>query len=220
MSQTSVILFAYAGVEPATHECIVRDMSNPKLWPPGHRVIYRALWGDGDLGRCRASAAKIFLASESDVLVMVDHDVSWEPGDLAVVAELAREKRGIAGPVVPKRALGQGIASRLQRGDEVPVEWIGEDHVLPADYVAGAILAAHREVVATVSQMPEVQTLAGPFPFLQRIAAADGPCGAVYLSEDFAFGERARLLGFASWLTTKPKVRHTGRLAFTMETAT
>jgi len=201
-------LFAYSGVEPTTHQCLVRDLLQMK----GRQVEYICSWDDADLGRTRANIAAKFLAGKCDVLIMIDHDIIWNVGDLERLAQTVHERQAVVGPAVPKRAFGKGLASAVL--EEFPLEWIGQDHVVKAKWVAGAVLCAPRAAVAAVSALDEVQTRNGPMPFMQM----KGPDGT-FMTEDWAFCVRANRLGFPCLLDTKPVIGHHGRHVYTINDA-
>lgn len=205
----AIALFAYSGVEPVTHQCMVRDLLSLK--GGGHR--YYCHYSDADLSRCRGTATKLFFETDCDVLVMVDHDLEWDAGTLEYIAAKAHDMQAVVGPAVPKRAFCQGLASSVL--EEFPVGWVGEEHTVPARWIAGAMMAIPRAALEAVAGLPEVQTVNGAMPFCQMKDPGTGH----YLTEDWAFCSRAARFGFKCAIVTKPVIVHHGRMGFTMKTS-
>src|SRR3972149_8652407 len=91
----SLAVFAWGGLTPSTHECIVRSV---KAWPSLKHLLNA---DDALIDRARSRAASLFLQSSpsytGDVLVMVDHDIVWQPGDLEHIVAAPRRGGGVVG---------------------------------------------------------------------------------------------------------------------------
>lgn len=204
VAPASVLVVAHREIAAPTVECLMgmRDMG----WPVA--ITY----GDALVDRGRAKAvARWYREDSEDVFLMIDDDIVFLSEDAARVVELAREKRSIACAAYP---VGDGghMASRGWPGQELhfgpgkePVE---------IRWPATGFMAVHRDVItALIGTSIECYTgepdafwpFFQPFPLGQR----PGYEGAAdYLSEDYAFGQRAMDLGFNTWLDPQTILVH------------
>lgn len=198
----------HGGVHPATFTWLWRailddGLQNWYMHPhPGEALVHRA----------RAQIATAFLdLKDADVLVMVDHDISAQPGDLRSVVDNARETKGIVGALVAKRAKGQGYGSNIPVGSgfEIGVPGLIEMPA-PHNWMGGAFIAIHREALETiVKDMP--RTLHGYYPVFQPfLKEIDGADGLMDISEDYALCEHAWKHNVPCHIDTKPFVAHHG----------
>lgn len=212
-----IVLFGYAGVEPATYLCMQREMFHilehkyPHTGRQKYQLLHNCFYGDADIGRARSKVVADFLKNGADVLVMIDHDIIWRPGDLLHIALKAHENRAIVGGMVSKRSVGSGIASHLKVLFDPA--WLGTDKLLPTEYVGAGMMAVTREICEEVCAFPECR---GDWinPFLQFFDQ-----NGIYMSEDWAFSRRAQILGFQTLLSSFPVTGHVGNYVYTVETA-
>lgn len=205
--KVNVALFAYAGVEPATCDSLLRDL------PCIPNLTYSRVSKDALISRSRSTAATDFLRSDTnpDLMIMIDHDISWQPGDLLRLVQKVAETESVVGGVYSKRIFGQGIAAKpAAKGGH----FIGSDELIPAEYVSAGFLGIHRKVLEKVAEILPLTT-ANFWPFFMPMLSAKRSDGRPeYLSEDWAFCERARNLGFKLFLDPKPCLVHNGRYAY------
>lgn len=204
-------MFAYAGLAPETHDCIVRDI---RQWPTlGH---FR-MSADALIDRSRNRAASMFLAADpaeaGDVMVMIDHDMTWAPGDLEHLTNACLETGGVVAGIYSKRSFGKGVAVRFSQ----PGDWQqGSDQLAPCDYVSTGFMAIHRKVLETLAEkLPK--TLGDFYPFFLPVLAERkfGDQEATeYLSEDWAFCYRAIEAGFTIHADMKPYLVHCGEYGY------
>ena len=213
-------LFTYGGVHPDTVTCLLRDL--PRITGKYHPA------SDADVYRCRSKVASAFiLDGECDVLLMVDHDMSWSQGTIERLISLAREHRGIVGAICPKRGMGAGVATRfLSTDDKVTVP---EDTVIHVSAVGAALTAIHADVLNAVKGETMVHEDLGSqrvtwWPiFQQSFTRRQDESGAEYFQyngEDFDLCTRARDAGFPVLADCQSVVRHHGDYGFTLQDAT
>jgi hypothetical protein len=226
--KTVVALFAYGGVFPQTHFNMIRDATRAayqhgqhgeeKSWP----LTLFETPQDALIERSRAICAKKFLATDSEVLIMIDHDLAWRgadekadyEGDLLYLARRCHETRSIVGALVSKKARGQGVASMLKQAGELE---LGKDQLVESWYVGAAFTAYHRDVLQAVTDsMAEIPPGFTPIfmPFITKHPIKKD--AQLHLSEDWAFVERARDLGFPCYATTMPLITHYGNYGYTV----
>ncbi len=206
----TLALFAYSGVLPDTVDCLLRDL---RLWP---NIVYYRISNDALISRSRSRAASDFLQSDremtGDVLLMVDHDMKWEKGDLVHLAEKTLETEAVVAAVYSKRNFGEGTAVRFSDPGDYS---IGDEELAPATYISTGFLGIHRKVLEKMAEtLPKTIGNFWPF-FLPLLANHPVDVDAVeYLSEDWAFCARARELGIKIWVDLKPRLTHIGEYAY------
>jgi SAM-dependent methyltransferase len=196
-------------VKPATIICVAhREITVPTVqclfelvgmgWP------IALPYGDALIDRARAKAVSSwFINQDDDVFLMVDDDIVFKAEDAARVVELAREKRSIACAAYPV-ADGGHLASRAWPGERLD---FGPD--IPAREIrwpATGFMACHRDVIEALTKSMDVCYPTQPDKFWPMFQPY--PFEGNYLSEDYAFGQRALELGFPTWLDPKTILFH------------
>ncbi|MFQ5514713.1 MAG: glycosyltransferase [Myxococcota bacterium] len=205
-AQVFIAVFAYSGVTPATLDCLLRDL--PRL--PG--VTYHRESHDALISRSRSVAATEFLRSQSEILIMLDHDLSWQPGDLERLIERVGETRAVVGGLYAKRGFGHGIALRFaEPGDHE----LGDDRLVRATYLATGFFGVHRDVLQKLAGSLPL-TSEDFWPFFLPVLTEPRHAGErpEYLSEDWAFCQRAAAAGFELWVDLRPRLVHNGAHGF------
>jgi len=206
--------------------------SNPTQEP----VIWEPMWNDALISRTRSLMATRFLEAPElqhcDVMVIVDDDVVWEAADFWKIVEGCRETRSIYGGVYVTRShTDPHISSRVFSGSKLRIEKTPERRPLELEYLATGFMAIHRDVLEAMvapgavfkdadgtHQIHKV-TKGGDRPFwpvFSPFTIEDQPGSFHYLSEDWAFGERARQLGFKAWFDQSIILQHMGLYPYTV----
>ena len=213
-----VVKFVYGGLHPETDGCFTRDIVHHLTDPDcSYELHISAAYNDALIDRARSSVSEGFLRSGFEVMVMVDHDLSWGQGDLLRIAKKAHELQAIVGAAVSKRNRGDGIASRII---ETGIMGVGTDRLAAADFVGGAFTAYPRKIVEAVFNTMR-QTTQGFRPGFLPATTPDtnDPTKDFYLSEDWAFCKRALDLGFKCYVDLLPKIGHWGVKCWTVADA-
>lgn len=202
-------LFAYHGMTVQTHLSIVRELS---AWP---NLSHHVKGGDANIDRARSRVASDFLSTPpeeaGDVLLMVDADNAWHQGDLSLIARRALEHNAVVGGLYPKRSFNAGWAFRATDGAAGDYR-IGEDKLIPAEFVGTGFIAIPRAVLEAVAV--ELPTVKGDFkPFFMPYVLAD-EYGSEYPTDDQAFCARVRGAGFKVYASTAPRVTHVGEFEY------
>jgi SAM-dependent methyltransferase len=176
--------------------------------PNGERVIWAPLWNDALIGRSRSLMCTEFLGSDADVMVIIDDDIVFDPPDLWKIVEGCRESRGIYGAVYVTRSTTPHVSSRLWPNTDVTWAAGPVRRPLELQYLATGFFALHRDVLeAMIDQrfddadgshlMAECALGADrPFyPFFSPFCTYEDDDRRHYLSEDWAFCNRARQVG-------------------------
>lgn len=204
VAPATVLMVAHREVSCPTVECLLalHEMGWPLVMTYGDALI--------DRGRAKA-VARWYRESAEDVFLMIDDDIVFMTEDAARVVQLAREKRSIACGAYP---VGDGghLASRGWPGQEL--HFGPGNEPVEIRWPATGFMAVHRDVItALIETVPECY--AGQpdafWPFFQPFPLSQLPEHAEagdYLSEDYAFGQRAMGLGFKTWLDPKTILVH------------
>lgn len=211
----SVLLCAWRNMVIETVECLM--MLRDRGW------AYSIVRGDALISRSRSRiVSNWYRFTEEDVFLMIDDDVVFEPRGAERVIQLAREKRGIAVAAYPVKDGGH-LACRRFPGQEIlfgpdspPVEII---------YPATGFMAVHRDVIKAMieAKTPEgkphfplcdANGLSPMWPFFDPFTLTYENGQSEYLSEDYAFGEVARQLGFKVWLDPSVTLFHMGTFPY------
>lgn len=242
--KVSAMLFSYGGVLGETVDSLVGELTQPLV--EGDEIHYGRVGDDALISRSRSRAASLFLASDNDVLFMLDHDVSFQKGAIMATCAAALEAKGIVAGLYSKRAFGAGSASRFERDN---VEFNPGEAVLhPASAVATGFVAIPRESLEQMkasllvseatrgSISDQVQPLVDPdhrlteciglskieAPFIDFFRpfvneSTVAPGKMEYLSEDWAFSVRAKLAGVPLFIYERPILVHRGNYGFTIQ---
>jgi hypothetical protein len=226
-------VFSYAGIESATMQCILREI----FWASQNNVQIELgnTSEDALISRARSRAASRFFADDCDVMVMVDRDIIWEPGNVSYMAEAAAEKGALVGGLYPCRAYAQGVASRLAAEGVNFVQGGSAFHA--AEYLATGFLAIPRSALVRMltalggGVTPEdairqcrglgagdpafydfFRPISVPATKLATPLPPESEADFEYLSEDFAFCYRAANAGVPRLLWEFPRLKHIGRV--------
>lgn len=222
-------LLAYNGLTAETHLSILHEMAQ---WP---NLVHRVKAGDANIDRARSKVASWFLQDTStvepqtgvtveatgDVMLMVDADNAWCPGDLAKIAKRALEHNAVVGGIYPKRAFNQGPALRAE-DDTIGDFAIGEDALFPCEFVGTGFIAIPKSILRAVGEtLPHCRgdVDKDPFPTYQPFFmpyVLHGRLGDEYPTDDHAFCARVRECGFQVLASTYPRLTHEGMYSYRM----
>lgn len=217
--RATVILCAWRNLLAETAECLLQ------LRDQGWGYVIKR--GDALITRSRSIAtSNWYRQTDEDVFLMIDDDVVFEVQGAEKVVRLAREKRSIACAAYPVKD-GTHLACRRFPGQEIvfgpesaPVEIV---------YPATGFMAVHRDVIDAMigARTPEGRPhfpecgrggLSPMWPFFDTFAITGEDGQSEYLSEDYAFGEVARQLGFRIWLEPSVTLFHMGYYPYNVHT--
>lgn len=181
--------------------------------------------GDALIERSRSRAATYFLEqSDADVLLTVDSDIDFRDEDAIRLAKQAMEWSSVAGIYVT-RSQGRAIPTTRLLAD-VRYEFGSNPTPQPVQWPAGGFWAVHRRVFEAVEanrddpamvtchpKHPELRLVPFYLPFLHTDEDGD----PILLSEDWAFAERARRVGYQHYANCAIRLGHWGARRFTME---
>lgn len=225
-------LFSYGGIHSRLFDCLRSELGLLDQRKVKH--VFKHVSDDALISRSRSKALSDFLRTDCDVYFALDHDIAWLPGDLLATADMAHLKKCIVAGMYSVRGKAQGCAGRLYAAcaNIVP----GKDELFEAEYIPGGFTAIPRLVAEEVLAYGARADLERDAPAaLSECIYNDGTsfwpffgCFAVpskvfpgkheFLSEDWAFSERARRASpaRAQYLWSKPLLAHYGEHGFMM----
>ena len=178
--------------------------------------------GDALISRARSIAASAFMRSDCDVLLSIDSDMFFGVEDAIKLCEKAMEFKIIAA-LYMTRALGTQPALMLPPGQIVT--FAANSLPVEVPFVSTGFMAVHREVFETLSkdlpcchigwQSQGVDTSFYPF-YMPHTVPWEAE-GHLYLSEDWAFCQRAKDKGYKIWLDPAIRLGHMGTYMYTLE---
>ena len=181
------------------------------------------LFNDADIGRARSRGATYFFEqTTADVCLWIDSDIDFRDEDALTICRQA-EEYGIVAGVYPTRRASQAVpASRLLFDHPYtfgpdptpqPIKWAGGGFVAVAREVYGALVvedADCRQVLHADDKTLRMR------PFYLPMVGLNDDGGLMYLSEDWAFSERARLAGYPSYANCAVELAHIGVYRYTL----
>lgn len=177
--------------------------------PGGHAYVFHPVVNESLISRSRSRLATEFLASECDYLLSIDSDIQF-PVD-ALERLLSHDKDIVAAPYAAKIVPSKWAVAL---GDDIPDYVQG---LMPVRYVPAGFTLVKRKVFETLAT-PELQYFeeASDTPYyafyLPMLHQSKGR--QVFLSEDFAFCQRAKDAGFELWCDFDVALQHWGLYRF------
>ena len=206
--------------EEAAHSQCMRQLWR-ELDRRGIEFVDGTVVGDALISRARSIIASAFLRSDADVLLSIDSDIWFRAQDAISLCEKAQE-RGIVAALYMTRGLNTQPALMLPNES---VSFHADAGVVEAPFVSTGFIAVGRGVFQALSEtLPlchqgwtdrGVDTSFWPF-YMPFVIPWEGD-GHMYLSEDWAFCQRARDAGFQIWLDPSIRLGHMGQVMFTLE---
>ncbi len=185
-------------------------------------VMFAPTWNDALLCRARSKTATHFLLeTDYDVHVSIDSDIVFDPQSVLQIAEQAQEYGIVAGLYVTRH---QGALCRPTSLFEydLPIEFGTDPTPVPIKWAATGFLATARRVFERLAEdLPLCHKSESwkMFPFYQPfwVKSERDEEDWIYLSEDYAFCERARRAGFQTYLNPAVRLLHLGQHPFRLE---
>lgn len=182
------------------------------------------LFNDAAIDRARSRGATYFLErTQADVALWIDSDIDFKDHDALLVCEQAMDPRtSIVAGIYPTRSASQAMpASRLLLDE--PYEFADDPTPRPIRWAAGGFVAVHRRVYERLAKEDPEMLVLHPGdetlrmrPFYLPMVAKNDDGTPIYLSEDWAFSERARRVGYPSYANLAVDVVHCGAYRYSL----
>ena len=178
--------------------------------------------GDAAVDRARSIVASTFLRSDADVMISIDSDIWFRAVDAIALAEKAQE-HDVIGALYMTRRLKTQPAIMLPPGEGISFDPSARPVETP--FVAGGFTAVNRRVFEALSaELPlchqgwsDRGADTSFWPFYMPFVIPSETEGNIYLSEDWAFCQRAKDAGFKVWLDPSIRLGHIGSYMYTLE---
>lgn len=207
-----LLMAVWRGMENQTMNCVMAAV----------RRGFELMVTDNDALICRARSRVVadwWRNCHSDVFLMVDGDVVFNTEDAERLIRLCRDGHDIICGAYAVRS-GAHTSCRLYPGQAVT--FAPDAEPVEIQYAATGFMAVHRRVVeALFKTVPLCHAeekwafwpIFQPYPY-----QADEKAGApYYLSEDWAFCQRAKDAGFKIWLDPSIRLGHMGLKTYTVD---
>jgi len=213
----------YNSVDAAHHDAVISFALECQR--RGIIVDRGVVTSDALVSRSRSIAASCFLRSKADVLLTIDSDIWFRAVDAIKLCEEALEYDFIAGLYLT-RGLKKQSAHLLPL--DRPVIFQDGSEPIEVRYISTGFTAVSRkglEKTLEHSQLPlchkGMNHLGSDTSFwplyMPFVVPDEGPEEHLYLSEDWAFCERAKRAGFKMWLDPTIRLGHVGHTMYTLE---
>jgi hypothetical protein len=203
----------YKTVEPLQLKSLAPLMLNT-------RYGYFPQTGDALMERVRGIAATNFLRNtNADVFLSLDSDiVEFSPFAVDELVEQAVTHDIVAGIYLCKSVARTYPSSIFL--DNTTIEFGDDPTPVEIQWAATGMLAIHRRVFEKMAEgmtlLHEKNGIGAFYPFFQTMQY-DSDEGPIILSEDFAFCERARNLGFKIYANPSMRMGHMGQYVYRLE---
>jgi hypothetical protein len=192
---------------------------------PRERVYWETFDGDALISRTRSQLATKFIENPelagADVMVIIDDDVQFQPDDFWKIVDGAREKQAPYGGIYVTRSREPHTAALGH--PEQNIKFGEGQEPVSIRYLATGFMAVPRKVLQDIIDHPGFKTVhgteplvrctqgVGSFPmwdFFRCFEIEEGDGRIHYLSEDWAFCERARQCGYEVWADPSIILQH------------
>lgn len=194
---------------------------------PRHKFLHTIRSPDADISRARSQISTDFLElSDADAIFFIDDDIIFNPEDVLKLADFCdKTKEVVCGAYVTKND-PPALASRLF--DNQRVVFNRTENPTEILYAAGGFTMIHRRVLEKMKNKlflcfagSKSEKAFYPFflPMIKRVSSLLTLFKKKfeYLSEDFAFCDRARQDGFRIWLDPSIRLEHVGQYRYSLE---
>jgi hypothetical protein len=181
------------------------------------------LFNDADIARARSRGATYFLErTAADVCLWIDSDIDFRDSDAVQICQQAMDPRtSIVAGVYPTRSASGAVPSSRLLTDR-PYTFGGDPTPQPIQWAAGGFVAVHRRVYERLAADPHMEVLHEGDelyrmrPFYAQMVAENDEGDPIYLSEDWAFSERALRAGFPSYANCAVDLVHVGTYRYSL----
>jgi len=169
------------------------------------------------IDQARSLLATYAMAHGADVALFIDHDTIFNPLDVEVLADVAREKQCVVGAAYSTRKLGGNIVGGPDSSKYEEVTFYEGGGLYDAVNVVGmGFTAIHRSVFEKLDELPEyAEANSGDGmmrPYFKKLII-DG----FWYKEDASFCHAARSVGVTTLIDTRIRIKHLGDHAFGIE---
>ncbi len=172
---------------------------------------------NSQIDMARSLLATYAMAHGADVALFIDHDTLFNPLDVELLADVARERRAVVGAAYSTRRLGGHIVGGPDSSKYEEVTFYEGGGLYDCVNVIGmGFTAIHRSVFERLDELPayaELNSGEGMMrPYFQKVVM-----GGFWFKEDASFCHVARSLKIPTLIDSRIRVKHLGEHAFGLE---
>ena len=207
MTSVQIIVCTNRGMDPRFVTCLLHAR---------HPEISITFGIESLIDRSRSVMATKFLDGNSDICLFIDDDIiGWSIEDINQIVADVVETGSIVGGcysiknVANPRICALGIDKGTGSFDIGP-----QNGLVEVKYVATGFMAIPRKILAELAtKLPKVNAYGDlpMHPFFQPFVHE-----GIYLSEDYAFCQKARELGYKIWLDPRIILGHIGSFVYNL----
>jgi hypothetical protein len=187
----------------------------------GYRYAYLPQQGDALMERTRGMSATLFMRkTKAEVWLSLDSDITgFTKEGIDTLVEQAMTHDIVVGAYIC-RSRGDSYPSSTFE-DGTSIEFNDDPTPQPIKWGATGCMAVHRRVFEAMAETMPLLHMKDEarcfYPFFQTLIYDHEEHGKILLSEDFAFCERARELGFTTYVNPAIRLGHVGPYIFRLE---
>lgn len=167
-----------------------------------HQILFEI--GNPYISAARAAMLRKALDAKADLIVFLDHDLSWKPSDLLKLIETPGEV--VAGVYRFKKDEEEYMGALVTDSNNVP-QGRPSDGVLSAFRVPAGFLKVTKEAVNKFMETyPEL--VYGPYYYPSVDLFNHGACERLWYGEDYAFSRRWLATGERLWIVPDLDIDH------------
>lgn len=188
------------------YDCFLRAMkeSVPLLDAAGldHQIVFEV--GNPYISAGRATMLRKALDASADMIVFLDHDLSWSPGDLLKLIQTKGDV--VAGVYRYKRDEEEYMGAVVTDAQNIP-QGRPSDGALSGFRVPAGFLKITKEAVNKFMETyPEL--CYGPYYYPSVDLFNHGACERLWYGEDYAFSRRWLATGERIWIVPDLDINH------------
>lgn len=209
-------------IDKRTHWCIASLFRSKKHL---YNHVLSSPTATADISRSLIASG--FLNTDYDALFFVDDDIVFNPEDVDKLADhIEKDNLNIVGGCYVVKGGNYNPSSRFFDGQTIEFNVTAKP--VEIMYLAGGFMMIHRRVLEKmVSSIPlcaagsKIESEFYPFfaPIIKRVKSRLSGLKITheYLTEDFSFCERAKMLGYKIYLDPSIRLEHIGKKRYRLE---
>lgn len=202
--------------------CVWRELEAQtalNIFRTGNLKDPKFIWGvqpeDALISRSRCAQGTRFLENKGwgEVFLSIDSDIHFKPEDAALIVQDVANGLDICGALYVTRSQLEPAHPAIRLAPKQRIV-VGQGDPVEITYASTGFMAVHRRVFERMAETMEL-CRSGPryfYPFYLPFVYK-----GEYLSEDWAFCQRAKDLGFKVWLEPKIRLGHLGYKSYAVE---
>lgn len=200
-------------VKSRTIECM--ELSRWILFKDNIGFYWNTMYGDGKARARSISASRFLTETDANYLVFIDSDILFTPDNLRRLFEDLRSGYDLVGGLFAVRG---GTQPSSYAYDAV-YHLDGKIHEF--EYVSTGFMGISRKLLEKMRDETPLSLLHPNdlkfWPFFEEVQYPEREAEGIFLSEDYAFCEKARKVGIKSYIDSSIQLGHLGEYVYTLQ---